>query len=35
MAVGGLSIGVFKTGALALIGDLGGSTKKHYNHERC
>lgn len=29
MAVGGLSIGVFKTGALALIGDLCGSTKQH------
>jgi MFS transporter, FHS family, L-fucose permease len=29
MAVGGLSIGVFKTGALALIGDISKSTKEH------
>jgi MFS transporter, FHS family, L-fucose permease len=29
MAIGGLSIGVFKTGALALIGDLCSSTKQH------
>lgn len=29
MAVGGLSIGVFKTGALALIGDLCTSTRQH------
>ncbi|MDD4500301.1 MAG: MFS transporter [Bacteroidales bacterium] len=29
MAVGGLSIGVFKTGALALISDICGSTKQH------
>lgn len=29
MAVGGLSIGVFKTGALALIGDICKSTKEH------
>lgn len=29
MAIGGLSIGVFKTGALALIGDLCNSTKQH------
>jgi fucose permease len=29
MAIGGLSIGVFKTGALALIGDISNSTKQH------
>ncbi len=29
MAIGGLSIGVFKTGALALIGDISSSTKEH------
>jgi fucose permease len=29
MAIGGLSIGVFKTGALALIGDISKSTKAH------
>ena len=29
MAIGGLSIGVFKTGALALIGDICKSTKEH------
>ena len=29
MAVGGLAIGVFKTGALALIGDICKSTKEH------
>jgi len=29
MAIGGLSIGVFKTGALALIGDISKSTKEH------
>ena len=29
MAIGGLSIGVFKTGALALIGDISRSTKEH------
>ena len=29
MAVGGLAIGVFKTGALALIGDISKSTKEH------
>ena len=29
MAIGGLSIGVFKTGALALIGDFCRSTKQH------
>lgn len=29
MAIGGLSIGVFKTGALALIGDFCSSTKQH------
>jgi FHS family L-fucose permease-like MFS transporter len=29
MAIGGLAIGVFKTGALALIGDISNSTKQH------
>jgi fucose permease len=29
MAIGGLAIGVFKTGALALIGDICKSTKEH------
>lgn len=29
MAIGGLSIGVFKTAALALIGDISTSTKEH------
>ncbi|WP_347838175.1 MFS transporter [uncultured Draconibacterium sp.] len=29
MAIGGLAIGVFKTGALALIGDISKSTKEH------
>ncbi|HEX2922161.1 MAG TPA: MFS transporter [Bacteroidales bacterium] len=29
MAIGGLSIGVFKTGALAVIGDISTSTKEH------
>lgn len=29
MAIGGLAIGVFKTGALALIGDISKSTKQH------
>ncbi len=29
MAIGGLAIGVFKTGALALIGDISTSTKQH------
>jgi fucose permease len=29
LAMGGLGIGVFKTGALALIGDLSRSTKEH------
>ncbi|MBN2863190.1 MAG: MFS transporter [Bacteroidales bacterium] len=29
MAIGGMSIGVFKTGALALIGDISTSTKQH------
>ncbi|WP_372775351.1 sugar MFS transporter [Mangrovibacterium sp.] len=29
MAIGGLSIGVFKTGALALIGDISKSSKEH------
>jgi len=29
MAIGGLAIGVFKTGALALVGDISTSTKQH------
>jgi len=29
MAIGGLAIGIFKTGALALIGDICKSTKEH------
>jgi FHS family L-fucose permease-like MFS transporter len=29
MAIGGMAIGVFKTGALALIGDISTSTKQH------
>jgi MFS transporter, FHS family, L-fucose permease len=29
MAIGGFAIGVFKTGALALIGDISSSTKQH------
>jgi len=29
MAIGGFAIGVFKTGALALIGDISNSTKQH------
>jgi len=29
MAIGGLAIGVFKTGALALIGDISKSTREH------
>ncbi len=29
MAIGGLSIGIFKTGALALIGDISKSNKEH------
>ena len=29
MAIGGLAIGMFKTGALALIGDISKSTKEH------
>lgn len=29
MAIGGFAIGVFKTGALALIGDISKSTKEH------
>jgi FHS family L-fucose permease-like MFS transporter len=29
MAIGGMAIGVFKTGALALVGDISTSTKQH------
>ena len=29
MALSGVAIGIFKTGALALIGDISRSTKEH------